>query len=80
MSLKGNLVLHTSRRPAETRLLVEEFLLVTADLPREEVARIAGVGIPTLRRWKRSGIKQIKGPVRRRLDRYLATRTPDARH
>ena len=73
-------MLHTCRRKVETRLLVEEFLLVTADLPGEEVARIAGVGISTLGRWRRSGIKQIKGPVRHRLDRYLATRTPDARH
>jgi DNA invertase Pin-like site-specific DNA recombinase len=71
-------MLHTQATPSSARIgareLVEEFLLVTDALPREEVARIAGVGVPTVRRWKRSGVHNLARPIRLRLLRHLAWR------
>ena len=53
---------------------MEEFLLATHSLPREEVARIAGVGAATVRRWEQCGVRLIARPIRLRLLRYLACR------
>lgn len=52
--------------------LVGDFLLVTEALPREEVARIAGVSTGTLSRWQRTPGHSLGKETRRRIQRYLA--------
>ena len=74
MRLKEIRTVPASARRTETRALVEEFLLVTEDLPQEEAARVAGVGVASLRRWKNTGVKQLNGPIRLRLHAYLTLR------
>lgn len=57
-----------------TGALVADFLLVTESLPREEVAKIAGVSIGTLCRWERTPGHSLGKETRKRILRYLARR------
>lgn len=51
-----------------------EFLLCTEDLPSEEAARLAGVSVATLRKWKSGLFRNVSLAARRRLRIYLAKR------
>ena len=54
--------------------LMEDFLWLTADLSDEEAARIAGVSVPTLCRWRRSGARKLREQIRARLLKYVEER------
>lgn len=54
--------------------LMEDFLWLTADLKDEEAARIAGVSVPTLCRWRRSGARKLREQIRARLLQYVEDR------
>jgi hypothetical protein len=54
--------------------LLSEFLWLTADLPEAEVAAIAGVSVPTICRWRRSGAQKVRETIRSRLTRYMESR------
>ena len=77
--LRETPILPASARQIENRALVEEFLLATERMPQEEAARIAGVGVATLRRWGCTGIKHLNGPTRQRLHMHLAQRAMEKR-
>lgn len=59
------------KRQGGTRL-IRDFLWATAGLSDEESARIAGVSIATLNRWRRSGSQRLRGDIRERIAAYLA--------
>jgi hypothetical protein len=54
--------------------LLGEFLWLTADLAEVEVAAIAGVSVPTICRWRRSGAQKVRETIRCRLARYVESR------
>lgn len=54
--------------------LMEDFLWLTADLTDEEAARIAGVSVPTLCRWRRSGARKLREQIRTRLLEFVEER------
>jgi transposase len=60
--------------------LVEDFLLYTEGLPRDEVARIAGVNLATIRRWERNGARKIHRTVERRLRAHMDQSAPWTDH
>lgn len=57
--------------PAE---LVAEFLLCTEHLSDEATAKLAGIGTPTLRKWKRGLFRNVSLTARHRIRMYLAKR------
>jgi transcriptional regulator with XRE-family HTH domain len=61
-----------SPKKRQTAELIGAFLLYTRDLPREEVARIAGISRATLTRWERLPPKMVPLPVRMRLMQYVS--------
>lgn len=61
----------TTERDAE---IFTDFRFATERLPREEVAAIAGISLPTLRRWERQLTPRLQRATRLRLLRYLARR------
>lgn len=59
--------------------LVAEFLLSASELPLEEAAAIAGVGVRTLLRWKRAPARKLDPEQRHRMLLYLDPETIAAR-
>lgn len=57
--------------PSEASGLVAEFLSVTARMPEDRAAGLAGVSIPTLQRWIRQSPRILRPPVRDRITRFL---------
>lgn len=57
--------------PAE---IVAEFLLRTEHLPNDEAARIAGVGVGTVRKWQGGLYKNVSLRAQKRLRIFLAAR------
>ncbi len=51
--------------------LVEDFLQITAHLPRHEVAAIARVSLATLARWEIRPPSQLRAQIRDRLAAYV---------
>jgi len=64
--------INTVRTPAEAPQLVAEFLSVTARMPEDRAAGLAGVSIPTLQRRIRQSPRILRPPVRERITRFLA--------
>ena len=62
-----------SRNTASCADLVSELLLVTADLPEQQVAKIVGVSPATIRRWRRTPGRNFGRSLHRRIKAYLAT-------
>lgn len=54
--------------------LIERFLAVTAALTQMEAAAAAGIGQPTVSRWRSGDRSPLRGPTRRALERFLARR------
>lgn len=57
--------------PRGVDALVRDFLLITEDLTRAEVARLAGVSEPTLRKWERGTFRNLPRNARERMLGYL---------
>jgi hypothetical protein len=51
--------------------LVARFLEATVALPAREVAALAAVSEPTIARWRRGGVSQIRQRTRERLQAAL---------
>jgi transcriptional regulator with XRE-family HTH domain len=54
--------------------LIERFLRGTAELTQAEAAAAAGIGQPTLSRWRGGDRSPLRGATRRALEQYLARR------
>lgn len=67
-----------SRIPGRDRMervssddLISCFLVATNDLSEEERAALAGVGVLTLRRWVRGGVRRVSTELRKHLTEVL---------
>ena len=69
MSLYSQKNVRTTARDAE---IFSDFYFATEHLPREEAASIAGVSVPTLRRWEQRATHRFQRGARLRILRYLA--------
>ena len=59
--------------PALTTALVADFVAATSAMPEARAARLAGVSIPTYKRWSRQPPRILRPPVRERITLFLSS-------